>query len=102
MGFLTLFGAILSEVFGSSMMKVTAVTNSRLPAVGIILGYGMAFYLLSLALMTIPLSFAYAAWSGVGTALTALIGFGVVKEQLRPKTVVGIIVLIIGLVLMRI
>src|SRR5699024_7570714 len=81
MGFLTLFGAILSEVFGSSMMKVTAVTNSRLPVVGIILGYGMAFYLLSLALMTIPLSFAYAAWSGVGTALTALIGFGVAAPK---------------------
>src|SRR5690625_432734 len=102
MGFLTLFGAILSEVFGSSMMKVTAVTNSRLPVVGIILGYGMAFYLLSLALMTIPISFAYAEWSGVSTALTALIGFGVFKEQLRPNTVVGIIVLIIALVLMRI
>src|SRR5699024_9922666 len=102
MGFLTLFGAILSEVFGSSMMKVTAVTNSRLPVVGIIMGYGLAFYILSLALLTIPLSFAYAAWSGVGTALTALIGFGVLKEQLRPQTVVGIMVLIIGLVLMRI
>src|SRR5699024_12766707 len=96
MGFLTLFGAILSEVFGSSMMKVTAVTNSRLPVVGIILGYGMAFYLLSLALMTIPLSFAYAAWTEVGTALTPLFGFGVFQERPRPKILVGFIVMVIG------
>src|SRR5699024_9357460 len=102
MGFLTLFGAILSEVLGSSMIKVTAITNSRLSVVGRILGYGMALYLLSLALMALPLSFAYAKRIEGDTVLNVLSGFGVFKEQLRPKTVVGIIVLIIGLVLMRI
>src|SRR5690625_801279 len=102
MGFVYLAGAIIAEVFGSSMLKLSTTVKSKLPIIGIIFGFAVAFYLLSLALITIPLSFAYAAWSGIGTALTALIGFGVFKEQLRPKTVVGIIVLIIGLVLMRI
>lgn len=102
MGFLYLGGAIISEVFGSSMMKVTAVNNSKKAIIGIVSGYVLAFYLLSLALLTLPLSFAYAAWSGVGTMLTAIIGFAIFKEEIRTTTVIGIIILIVGLILMRI
>ncbi len=102
MGLVYLAGAIISEVFGSSMMKVTAVNNSKKAIIGIVAGYALAFYMLSLALLTLPLSFAYAAWSGVGTMLTAIIGFAIFKEEIRPTTVIGIIILIIGLILMRI
>lgn len=102
MGFLSLFGAIVSEVFGSSLLKVTAVSDNKLPILGVALCYGLAFYLLSLALLSLPLSFAYAAWSGVGTALTAAVGFVIFKEQVNIKMIAGIIILIIGLVLMRI
>lgn len=102
MGFIYLSGAIISEVFGSSMMKVTAVNNSKKAIIGIVGGYVLAFYLLSLALLTLPLSFAYAAWSGVGTMLTAIIGFAIFKEEIKSATVIGIIILIIGLILMRI
>ena len=102
MGLVYLAGAIVSEVFGSSMMKVTAVNNSKKAIIGIVAGYALAFYMLSLALLTLPLSFAYAAWSGVGTMLTAIIGFAIFKEEIRPTTVIGIIILIIGLILMRI
>lgn len=102
MGLVYLAGAIISEVFGSSMMKVTAVSNSKKAIIGIVAGYALAFYMLSLALLTLPLSFAYAAWSGVGTMLTAIIGFAIFKEEIRPTTVIGIIILIIGLILMRV
>lgn len=102
MGLVYLAGAIVSEVFGSSMMKVTAVNNSKKAIIGIVAGYVLAFYMLSLALLTLPLSFAYAAWSGVGTMLTAVIGFAIFKEEIRATTVIGIIILIIGLILMRI
>lgn len=102
MGLVYLAGAIISEVFGSSMMKVTAVNNSKKAIIGIVAGYALAFYMLSLALLTLPLSFAYAAWSGVGTMLTAIIGFAIFREEIRTTTVIGIIILIIGLILMRI
>ncbi|MHA6252559.1 DMT family transporter [Oceanobacillus sp. CAU 1775] len=101
MGILYLTAAIIAEAFGSSMMKLTATIKSRLPIFGIFLGYSIAFYLLSLALITLPLSFAYAVWSGVGTALTAIIGFLIFKEKVTIQTVVGIFLLIIGIVLMR-
>lgn len=102
MGIFYLVGAIVSEVFGSSMLKLTATIKSKLPIIGIIVGYVLSFYLLSLALISIPLSIGYAVWSGLGTALTAIVGFTLFKEQLNKQTVFGIFVLIIGIVLMRI
>lgn len=102
MGIIFLVGAIVSEVFGSTMLKLTAMIKSKLPIIGIIVGYLISFYLLSLALMTIPLSFGYAVWSGLGTALTAVVGFTFFKEKMSKKTVIGIGLLIVGIVLMRI
>jgi len=101
MGIVYLVGAIVSEVFGSSMLKLAAMIKSRLPIIGIIIGYVISFYLLSLALISIPLSFGYAVWSGLGTALTAIVGFTFFKEKVNMKTVAGIAILIIGIVLMR-
>lgn len=101
MGILYLAGAIIAEVFGSSMMKLTATIESKKPILGIIFGYAVAFYLLSLTLITVPLSFAYAVWSGVGTALTAIVGFLIFKEKITIQMVIGILLLIIGIVLMR-
>src|SRR5699024_8172745 len=97
-----LAGAIISEVFGSSMMKITAVNNSKRAIIGVAAGYVVAFYLLSLALLTLPLGFASAAWSGVGARLTSIIGFGIVNEEIKATTVIVIVILIIGLILMRV
>jgi len=101
MGFLYLAGAITAEVFGSSMMKLTTIVKGKKPILMFIIGYAIAFYLLSLALFTIPLSFAYAVWSGVGTALTAIVGVFIFKEKINVQTAIGIMLIIIGLVCMR-
>lgn len=102
MGYVYLISSIISEVFGSSMLNLTATTKRKLPIIGVITGYLIAFYLLSLALLSIPLSFGYAVWSGLGTALTAMVGFTLFKEEVNIQTVVGIFILIIGIVLMLI
>jgi len=65
--------AIMAEVFASSMLKVSAGFTRFFPTIGVIVGYVLSFYLLSLALKGIPLSVAYAIWSGIGLVLTALI-----------------------------
>lgn len=102
MGLLFLAGAIVSEVFGSTMLKLTSISKGKLPIIGIVIGYAISFYLLSMTLLTIPLSFSYAVWSGLGTALTAIVGFIVFKEQWNWKIIASIGLLIFGIVLMRI
>lgn len=101
MGYLWLAIAIIAEVFGSSMLKLTGGFKKLVPTIGVIIGYGIAFYALSLSLSYLPLGVAYAIWSGVGTALTALVGVVVYKEELDMKKSLGILLVIGGVVLLK-
>ena len=93
--------AIVSEVFGSSMLKMTEGFKKVLPSVGVVLGYAIAFYALSLSLKALPIGTAYAIWSGVGTALTALIGLIIYKVGFNWKKIFGLLLIISGVVLLN-
>jgi multidrug resistance protein EbrA len=93
--------AIVSEVFGSSMLKASNGFKRLLPSIAVVAGMGLAFFNLSLALKEIPLGTAYAIWSGVGTALTALVGVLAYKESLNVKKVAGLLLIIGGVVLLK-
>ncbi|API93639.1 QacE family quaternary ammonium compound efflux SMR transporter [Virgibacillus pantothenticus] len=100
--FILLMIAIVSEVFGSTMLKVSHGFKRLFPSLGVVLGMGMAFYLLSITLTKIPLSTAYAIWSGVGTALTAVVGMVLFKERAHIQKIIGLILIISGVVALRI
>ncbi|MCM3168628.1 multidrug efflux SMR transporter [Peribacillus frigoritolerans] len=93
--------AILSEVFGSSMLKVSNGFKRLFPSIGVVIGMGLAFYCLSLSLITIPLGTAYAIWSGIGTALTALVGVIIYKESFNLKKFLGLVLIIGGVVVLK-
>ncbi|AVK97868.1 multidrug efflux SMR transporter [Lysinibacillus sphaericus] len=93
--------AIVSEVIGSSMLKVSNGFKKLFPSIGVVIGMGIAFYCLSLSLKTIPLVTAYAIWSGVGTALTSLVGVIVYKEGFNFKKFLGLALIIGGVVVLR-
>ncbi|NQX71645.1 multidrug efflux SMR transporter [Paenibacillus alba] len=99
--FVLLAAAILAEVFGSSMLKVSNGFKKLFPSLGVVVGMGLAFYCLSLSLKVIPLGTAYAIWSGAGTALTALIGVVIYKEKLNLKNYLGLVLIIGGVVMMK-
>ncbi|MBH5317868.1 multidrug efflux SMR transporter [Paenibacillus sp. GSMTC-2017] len=99
--YLLLAFAIVSEVFGSSMLKVSKGFSKWLPSLGVVVGMGTAFYFLSLSLKELPLGVAYAIWSGVGTALTAMIGVLVWKENFNVKKALGLALIIGGVIVMK-
>ncbi|HEK9102852.1 TPA: multidrug efflux SMR transporter [Bacillus pseudomycoides] len=99
--FLFLAIAIVSEVFGTSMLKVSNGFTKVLPSIGVVLGFASAFFFLSKALQHIQLSTAYAIWSGVGTALTALIGVLVWKDAFTWQTAVGLVLIIGGVAVLN-
>ena len=93
--------AVVCEVFGDSMMKLSDGFKRKLPVVGIVAGYALAFYLMSLSITVLPLGFSYAMWTGLGIALTAVVGALFWKEGFNLVKVVGIAVIIVGVVLMK-
>ncbi|GGC95524.1 QacE family quaternary ammonium compound efflux SMR transporter [Thalassobacillus devorans] len=93
--------AIISEVFGSAMLKASNGFKNKLAVIGVVSGYGLAFYCLALSLNMLPLSVAYAIWAGLGTALTALVGITIYKEKFNRKNVAGLMLIIIGVTLLN-
>jgi small multidrug resistance pump len=65
--------AILFEVAGITSMKLSRGFAELLPSIGVFVFYICSAAAVILALRRLELSVAYAIWSGVGTALTAMI-----------------------------
>jgi small multidrug resistance pump len=65
-GWLFLLGAIVAEVIATSALKQVEGLSRPLPLAFTVVGYVIAFSLMSLSLKTIPIGIAYAVWSGVG------------------------------------
>ena len=101
MSYLYLAIAIVAEVIGTSALKAAEGFTRPLPSLIVVLGYGVAFYCLSLALKTIPIGIAYAIWSGVGVALITLIGWWAFKQTLDAAALVGIGLIVAGVVVIQ-
>ena len=73
--------AIGFEVGGTVSMKASAGFTNLLPSIAIFLFYGIAFVFLTLTLKAMEVGIVYAIWSGVGTALVAVIGIAFFGES---------------------
>lgn len=93
--------AICSEVFGTTMLKLSQGFSKPLPSVGFAIGFGLAFYLMSLTLKSIPLGMAYAIWSGVGLVLTAIVGVVVFGEKVDFWGMASIGLILAGVIMMN-
>ncbi|MFC6226422.1 multidrug efflux SMR transporter [Paenibacillus allorhizosphaerae] len=100
-GYIALGLAVIFEIFGTTMLKMSEGFTDPFPSVGAIAGFGLAFYSLSVSLRTVPLSLAYAIWSGVGTVVTALIGVAIWGEAFGVFTLAGIVAIVGGVVLLN-
>ena len=100
--FVILFFAILSEVIATSSLKYSEGFTKPIPSVVVVVGYGLSFYLLSIALKTMPIGVAYAIWSGVGLVLTVIAGIILWRETLDWAKVTGIVLILAGIVLINV
>ena len=100
--FVILFFAILSEVIATSSLKYSEGFTKPIPSVVVAVGYGLSFYLLSIALKTMPIGVAYAIWSGVGLVLTVIAGIILWHETLDWAKVTGIVFILVGIVLINV
>ncbi len=93
--------AIVSEVAATSALKAALGFQRLIPSILVVVGYGLAFYFLSLTLRTIPLGIAYAIWSGVGVALVAIVGWVVYHQALETGELIGIALIVLGVLVLN-
>ncbi|PAE23272.1 multidrug efflux SMR transporter [Bacillus sp. 7894-2] len=100
-GYVFLTISIAGEIFATTMLKLSDGLTMLLPSAGVVFGYALSFYCLSLCLKTVPLSLAYAIWSGAGTALTSLIGAIIWGEAFSSLKIAGIMLIIGGIIVLN-
>lgn len=96
MGWVYLAVAITFEVAGTTAMKFSEGLTKLTPSVLLFVFYGFSFAALTLALRTLELSVAYAIWSGVGTALIAVLAFVFFAEAITLWKLVCLALIIVG------
>lgn len=93
-----LLAAIGIEVVSTALLpRAQGFTQPGWSAV-VLVGYTVSVWLLALVVRTVPVSVAYAVWSGVGTAIVAIIGFAYLGESMSWLKVASLAMIVGGVV----
>ncbi|WP_171234246.1 multidrug efflux SMR transporter [Ruegeria sp. HKCCA6837] len=99
--YLFLLLAVMAETIGTTALQASQQFTRVWPSVLVILGYGVAFYLLGLTLKSMPVGIVYAIWSGLGIVLIALIGFVVFGQKLDWPAILGLTMILAGILIIH-
>ncbi|QHS16516.1 multidrug efflux SMR transporter [haloarchaeon 3A1-DGR] len=94
--YVLLGAAILSEIVGTTSLKLSEGFSQPLPSLVVVLGYGAAFYLLSITLEELPVGVVYGTWAALGIVGVTAIGIVAFDEQIDVAGVIGILLVIAG------
>lgn len=93
-----LAAAILFEVTGTVMLRVSEGMTRLWPSVAMVAFYVVALYLLALVIKELQVGFTYAVWAGTGTAIIAVVGVVAWNEPLSALKVASLCAVVGGVV----
>jgi small multidrug resistance pump len=67
----------------------------------VVLGYGVAFYCLSLTLKSVPVGIVYAVWSGAGIVLITLVAVVLYRQVPDVPAIIGLGLIIAGVAVLN-
>ncbi|MDO5686097.1 MAG: SMR family transporter [Neisseria sp.] len=94
--------AIVAEVIGTSLLKMSDGFSRWLPTLGMAACYLFSFYCLSLVLKHMPMGIAYAIWSGVGIVLITLTGWLAFRQALDLPALIGMGMIVGGVIVINV
>lgn len=101
MEWIYVYAAVLAEVVATSALKASHSFTRFWPTVLVVVGYSVAFYLLTLSLNRLPIGVVYAVWSAVGIVLVSLVGTYWFGQVLDAAALLGISLIITGVVIIQ-
>ncbi|MDY3561445.1 multidrug efflux SMR transporter [Gemmata sp. JC673] len=97
---LMLLVAIACETVATGLLKLSDGMSRLWPSVGMLAGYVASLFLLSVVLKSMPVGPVYAVWSGLGTAVTAVVGVWAFGDRLSSGAWLGLALVISGVALL--
>ncbi len=102
MTYLYLFIAIIAEVTATSALKASEEFTKLYPSLIVVVGYGVAFYFMTLVLRVIPIGITYAVWSGLGIVLVTIVGIFLYKQIPDIPAIIGMGLIVSGVVVINV
>ncbi|MFI8018383.1 multidrug efflux SMR transporter SsmE [Serratia marcescens] len=99
--FVYLTMAIIAEVIATTMLKASEGFTRLWPSLLVVLGYGVAFWGLSMVVKSMPLGIVYAIWSGMGIVLVSIAAVFVYQQKLDWPAIVGMGLIIAGVLVIN-
>jgi len=97
-----LAAAIVSELLGTTALKLSDGFSKPLPSIAVVVGSGVAFYLVSLTLEELPIGVVYGTWAALGIVGVAGIGVVLFDEPVDLAGVLGILCILVGVYAMNV
>ena len=94
--------AIAAEVVATSAMKASNEFTQLVPTLIAFVGYGTAFYFMTISMRVLPIGIMYAIWSGMGIVLISIVGWLVYKQNLDMPAIIGMALIIAGAVIINV
>ncbi len=102
MAWVILFIAGLFEMAWALLLKQTEGFTRPGPTIGFVISLFLSMFLLAQALKTLPVGSAYAVWTGIGAAGTAIVGMLWLGESRDILKLVSLVMLVAGIIGLRI
>jgi small multidrug resistance pump len=90
--------AIVAEVTATTSLKFSEQFTKFIPSAIVVVGYTVAFYLLSIVLKTMQVGIAYAIWTSIGIVLVTIIGLICFKQTPDMPACIGMLLIIAGVI----
>lgn len=97
MNWTILFLAGIFEIFWAVGLKYSDGFTKLTPTIFTLITMIVSFYLLSLALKTLPIGTAYAVWVGIGTIGTVIAGIFLFNESMSLFRMISILSILLGI-----
>jgi quaternary ammonium compound-resistance protein SugE len=97
-GWLALLGAGLLEVAWALGLKYSDGFTRFWPSALTLIGIGLSFTLMALALRSLPFGTAYAVWTGIGAAGSIIVGMLIFSEPTDPVRILCLTLIVAGMV----
>lgn len=101
MAWIYLLAAGVLEIVWAFSMKQSEGFSRLTPSIITLVTMIASFWLLSLAMRTLPLGTAYTIWTGIGAVGAFAIGITFLGEQVSAMRIAAAVLIVSGLVLMK-
>jgi quaternary ammonium compound-resistance protein SugE len=101
MPWVILFVAGLLEMVWALLLKQSEGFTRPAPTVGFLVALFFSMFLLSQALKSLPVGTAYAVWTGIGAAGTAIVGMLFLGESRDVLKLLSLFMLVAGIIGLR-